>query len=53
MQLRYILSQQECQYLNIKERTVTSYRPNCGLLCMQGTRECIIWHVQTLQVNGE
>ena len=47
-----IFSQQECLYLNINEQTASSYRPHSGLIWMQGTHECIIWHVQTLQVNG-
>ena len=37
----------------MKEQTVTSYRPHSGLIWMQSTHECIIWHVQTLKVNGE
>ena len=47
------LSLQECHNLNIKEQSATSYRPHSVLIYMQGTRECIIQHVQTPQVNGE
>ena len=44
---------EKCQYLNIKEQTATSYRSHSGLIWMQGTHECIIRHVQTLQMKGE
>ena len=37
----------------IKEQSVISYRPHSGLIYMQGTSECIIRHMKTLQVNGE
>ena len=50
-----VFFQQEGHYLNIKEQFATSYRPHRELIWMQGTHfiKCIIWHVQTLQVNGE
>ena len=48
-----VFSQQECQYLNIKEQTATSYRLYSGLIWMQGTHEGIVRHMQTMQVNGE
>ena len=41
MQTECIL-QQECQYLNIKAQTETSYRQYSVLIWMQGTHECII-----------
>ena len=47
------LFQQECHYFNIKEHSLTSYRLYSGCIYMQGTHECVIWNVQTLQVNGE
>ena len=48
-----VFSQQEGHYLNIKEQSETSYRLHSWLMYMQGTCECVIQHVQSLQVNGE
>ena len=34
------------------QRIDCDYRPHSGLIWMQGTRECVLRDLQTLQLNG-